>query len=174
MDVKQWLAPASRVEQFDEPDGIRFRVTSTRRPADLIVPILAAVVLIIAWQLGASGLLLIGAAALIGFPLWRWFDVRSTELRITELDLVAEGDLDGTKGTAWVEWTAIHQLQHLRSEDQRVAGLYADATCLLPHVTKPQVTDILWAIYSRFPYVKVAERSALPTLGLLNNRDRSN
>jgi hypothetical protein len=178
MDLKQWpaqwLAPASRVEQFDEPDGIRFRVTRTRRPADLIIPILAAIVLTIAWQLGASGLLLLGAAALIGFPLYRWFDVRSTELRVTELDLVAEGDLDSTRGTAWVEWTAIHQLRHLRPEDGHAGGLYADTTCLLPAVSKPQVTDILWAIYSRYPSIKVAERSAVPTLGLLNNRDRPN
>jgi hypothetical protein len=84
-----------------------------------------------------------------------------TELRVTELELVAEGDFGVTADTRWLQWSDVTSLQFRYVEDED-HGLYAmtrheGMICLLPDVNDGQAGLIIHAIYSRFPYVAMVE-----------------
>lgn len=166
----KWFAAAVRVEQFDDGDRLRFRITSERRLAALLLPMLTGIALLLyAWQKGPDWLLLLAAVALIGFPVWRWFQVRVTELRVTEQELVAEGDLGRENGILWLQWAEVSGLQHARGDHEQPDGLYAlkgiwDRVCLVPNLNEAQVTAIVHTIYSHFPYIAMAEVTEPPSL----------
>ncbi|WP_263382745.1 hypothetical protein [Granulicella arctica] len=157
-----WFGAAVRVERFDDADGLRFRVTSERRLAALILPMLVGVMLFaFAWEEDVGGLLLLGAAGLIGLPVWRWMHVRVTELRVTAMELVVEGDGGRAKGMIWLPWSEVSGLQFQRGSAEP-DGLYAlkgfaDRECLVPDVSDGQAGEIVRAIYARFPLVAMAE-----------------
>lgn len=160
-----------RVEQFDDGDRLRFRVTSERRLSALVLPILAGIALLFyAWREGPDWLLLLAALALIGFPLWRWFQVRVIELRVTELELVAEGDLGGRESSIlWLQWSEVSGLQHAHGDKDQPDGLYVlqgiwDRVCLVPNVNEAQAIQIIHTIYTHFPYVAMAEETEPPSL----------
>jgi hypothetical protein len=165
----KWFGTAMKVEQFDDGDRLRFRVTSERRLGILIIPFAAAIGLVYAWHVEASWLMLLGMAALVGVPIWRWLQVRVTELRVTELELVAEGDLNNGADTLWLQWSEVSGLQHYRGDEGGPDGLYAlqgiwDRVCVLPDVNIAQADQIIRAIYSRFPYVAMAEGVETPSI----------
>jgi hypothetical protein len=158
----KWFGTAARLEQFDDGDRLRFRVTSERRLGILIIPVVAAIGLVYAWHVEASWLMSLGMAALIGVPIWRWLQVRVTELRVTELELVAEGDLARGDNILWLQWSEVGGLQYYRGDEDGPYGLYAlkgiwDRVCVMPGVNIAQADQIMRAIYSRFPYVAMAE-----------------
>jgi hypothetical protein len=169
-----WFGSTVRVEQFEDGDRLRFRVTNERRIAALLLPTLAGLLLFFyAWQYDAGWLVLLAATALIALPVWRWFQVRVTELRVTEVDLVVEGDLDSSNPSPWVLWSEITSLHHLPPIANDPEGLYASkglssGVCLVPGVNEGQADRIIQAIYHRFPYVAMAAASETTPLGSLN------
>jgi hypothetical protein len=65
----KWFGTAETVEQFDDGDRLRFRVTSERRLAALLIPMMVGVGLFAyAWEHVVGWLVLVGMLALIGFP----------------------------------------------------------------------------------------------------------
>ncbi|MEO6803711.1 MAG: hypothetical protein ABI197_10775 [Granulicella sp.] len=170
----RWFGTAVTVEQFDDGDLLRFRVTSVRRLADLIVPVLGGLGLWFAWHIDLSWLVLAGFLALIGFPAWRWVQVRVAELRVTEHDLVAEGDIESETSTIWLLWSEVSSLQFRQGRRRgmegafEAKGLYAllgmeDCVCLLPNVSDAQADAIVDAIYSRFPFIARVEVAETPS-----------
>jgi hypothetical protein len=147
---------AVRVERFEDPDGVLFRVTNERRLMALCVPAAAGAALFwFAWRQDVSWLVLVAAAAVIGYLVWRWFQVRVTELRVTERELIVEGEAEAM---VWLPWSAVSGLQFQEQREGAAAGLYAfegahDRRCLVPGVSEAQAGRMLEAIYRRFPVV---------------------
>jgi hypothetical protein len=153
---------AANLEQFEDSDGLRFRVTSQRKVETLIIPVVAGAGLMYARHQDVSQLALLGLTALLLISIWRWFKVWVIELRVTAVELVVEGDLDRATGTLWLQWAEITRLQYIRGSEEISDGLYAQVesgthVCLVPHVSEAQANTMIRAIYSRFPYLVMAE-----------------
>lgn len=162
----RWWGPATRLERFDQADGILFRVTGQRRLGDLLLPLGSSIGFLIAlWRnTGIGGLLGLAVLAIVG--LIHWLRTSRTELHVTENDLRVAGDLDMSKtGSLRLTWPEISGLQFNHGGKHHPSGLYArqgawSSTCILPHLDEEQAGEVIDAIYGCFPHLMMAEESS--------------
>lgn len=159
----KWWGPTTKLQTLAETDGVRFRATGQRRIGDLILPVLAGIGFVI--ELCRKGGIgpLFGLGALVALPLWYWLCQSVTELKVTEFELSATGDLGNTLDRSLrLRWTEVSGIEFRYGGEDESRGLYVrqgrwSRTCIMPNLDEDQTNQVIAAIYQRFPDLVMAD-----------------
>lgn len=177
-----WLGPGKQIQVVEQDDGLLIQVTGIKRNVDLLIPVAVFVgIAYMAWR-DHSWLLSFGAAFAFGTAVWSRFRNEDGELRITDGEILAYGDLGGwSKGYVRFRWADISGLDYRVGAEDGPSGLFArsgqwNATCIMAGLSREQSEEVITAIFQRFPYIAMAEEndgwslfgsgSEITTLGL--------
>ena len=176
-----WLGPAKRIEVVEMGDVLLIKATPTRHILDLVGPIVIAAWTYCVWR-GKHWVLSAGGLLVFALAVWRSFQTRDGELRITETTIAASGNRGGwTDSSVEFRWADISGLDFRQGREDETSGLYArtgrwNATCIMAGLTREESEEVIAAVYRRFPYVVMAEDndgwllfgndSGITTLGL--------
>jgi hypothetical protein len=176
-----WLGPAKQIEVSELGDVLLIKATSTKGAIGLVVPIFACVWTYLVWRDKHWALFFFGLFFL-GSSIWILFRDKNGELRVSDTDIAANGDLGRwADGSVQFRWEDISGLEFRQGGEDEPTGLYArtgrwSATCVMAGLNREQSEEVISAIFQRFPYVVMAEDrdgwslfgngSELTTLGL--------
>ena len=153
----KWWGQATKLQTFTETDGVRFRATGQRRIGDLFVPVFAGVGFVVElFRKSGSGPLL-GLGALVALSLWYWLRQSVTELKVTEFDLSATGDLGNTLDRSLqLRWKEVSEIKFRHGGEDESRGLYVRQgrwtwTSILPNLDEDQTSQVIGSIHQRFP-----------------------
>jgi hypothetical protein len=181
-----WLGPAKRIEVVEQGDMLLVRATGIRRAIDLLLPLVFATWGYFVWR-DHHWLMFFGILFGFGSAVWFAFRSHDGELRITDTEVVASGDLGGwSGGYVQFRWADISGLEYRPGGEDSNEGLYVKtgqwhAYCVMAGLNKEQSEEVIATAYRRFPYVVMAEdndgwslfgnRSELTTLGLSKRKE---
>ena len=186
-----WFGPRARIEIFDKEDRLLIRAIDQQRWIDLVKSGCVVLGFVFILWFDRSWLWILCFLAIAPFGLISWFHIRTGELWITEKEIEGYGDLcDPSSRHVHLGWSDISGLQYGTGGEHDATGLYVrrnwwGSTCILANLNEEQVSEIIAAIYRRFPYLEMAEDqgevsslfgggSGLTTLGLSkpDNKDQ--
>jgi hypothetical protein len=156
-----WLGPAKRIEVVELGDVLLIRAAGGTSAVDLLVPLFACVFTCFAWR-DKHWISFFFGLFIFSSSVWMLFRDKDGELRVSDTDIVASGDLGGWNGGyVRFRWADISGLDFRQGEDEP-GGLYArtgrwSATCIMAGLGREQSEEVIAAIYRRFPYVVMAE-----------------
>jgi len=156
-----WLGPAKRIELVEQGDVLLIKAAGGTSAIDLLLPLFACGWTYFVWR-DKHWVLLFFGLFFLGSSVWMLFRDRDGEVRVSDTDIVASGDLGGwIADTVQFRWIDVSGLEFRQGEDEP-GGLYArtgrwSATCIMAGLSREQSEEVIAAIYQRFPYVVMAE-----------------
>ncbi len=159
----KWWGPTIKLKVVPEADGVRFRATGQRRLGDLIVPVFAGIGFVVELCRRSGIGPLLGLGALVAFPLWYWLRQSVTELKVTEFELSATGDLGNTLDRSLrLRWKEVSEIKFRHGGEDESRGLYVRQgrwswTCIMPNLDEDQTSQVIGSIHQRFPDLVMAD-----------------
>jgi hypothetical protein len=94
-----------------------------------------------------------------------WIHGRVTAFQVTETNLSARGNLDRTFQDQFdIEITAVKSIGFQSGYEDCPSGLYVThgwkSTCVLPGINKEECSQIVGAIYRKFPDLDIGDRDS--------------
>jgi hypothetical protein len=157
-----WLNPGKKVEIVEQGSELLIRATGTKSSINLLIPVIVCVLGYIAWRDQSLFSSCVCALAFVG-AVFSYYKKEDGELRITDRDIVANGDMGGWSGEyKQFRWVDISGLDHREGGEDAPSGLYArtgrwNASCVMAGLNREQSEEVISAIFRRFPYVAMAE-----------------
>ncbi|MBB5341112.1 hypothetical protein HDF13_003445 [Edaphobacter lichenicola] len=119
-----WFGSAKQVEVVEQGDLLLIKATGTRRAVDLLVPLFLAVWGYVACR-NEHWVSLVFVLFVFGSSVWFLFRDKGGELRVTDTEIVASGDLGGWgEGYVRFGWADISGLEYRQGEEDSNEGLY--------------------------------------------------
>jgi|SRR5271170_59372 len=128
-----WLGPGKHIEVVEQEDVLLINVTGIKQSIDWLIPISVCVLMTyITWRAHSWGAAF-GALFFLGMAILSWLRNEDGELRITEREILAYGDMGGwSKGYVRFRWADISGLDYRVGGEDGPSGYLQDPVDGMP------------------------------------------